>query len=105
MTAAKTCHCMIAVSIVSMMASWVFQVEFVEEVIEGEVLVDSFSTPDDNGDGLWNVSTPTEGPSSYCIVVFLHIITRVRSYLKKGGRTPQPWGGTATVMKQIELDM
>lgn len=34
------------------------QVEFVEEVVEGEVLINTFNTPYDNGDGLWNVSAP-----------------------------------------------
>ena len=30
-----------------------------EEVVEGEVLLDRFNTPNDNnGDGLWYVSTP-----------------------------------------------
>lgn len=31
------------------------QVEFVEEIIDGEVLINAFGTPYDNGDGLWNV--------------------------------------------------
>ena len=34
------------------------QVEIVEEVVEGEVLINTFNTPYDNGDGLWNVSAP-----------------------------------------------
>ncbi|CAM9933566.1 unnamed protein product [Pylaiella littoralis] len=35
-------------------------VEFVEEVIDGEVLINAFGTPYDNGDGLWNEPT-TDG--------------------------------------------
>lgn len=34
------------------------QVEFVEEVLEGEVLIDTFDTPFDNGNGLSNVGAP-----------------------------------------------
>eukprot|EP00752_Nemacystus_decipiens_P014961 g13320.t1 len=33
------------------------EVEIVEEVVEGEVLIDTFNTPYDNGDGLWNERT------------------------------------------------
>eukprot|EP00903_Cladosiphon_okamuranus_P020463 g18782.t1 len=33
------------------------EVEFVEEVVEGEALIDVFNTPYDNGDGLWNEPT------------------------------------------------
>lgn len=29
--------------------------EIVEEVVEGEALINTFNTPYDNGDGLWNV--------------------------------------------------
>ncbi|CAM9160433.1 unnamed protein product [Ectocarpus sp. 4 AP-2014] len=36
------------------------EVEIVEEVMEGEALIDGFSTPYDNGDGLWNEPT-TDG--------------------------------------------
>ncbi|CAN0303751.1 unnamed protein product, partial [Ectocarpus sp. 12 AP-2014] len=38
----------------------VSEVEIVEEVVEGEALIYSFSTPYDNGDGLWNEPT-TDG--------------------------------------------
>lgn len=31
------------------------QVEIVEEVVEEEALINTFNTPYDNGDGLWNV--------------------------------------------------
>lgn len=41
-----------------------------EEVVDGEVLISAFGTPYDNGEGLWNVSNPTDGLSSFCTIIF-----------------------------------
>ncbi len=62
---------------------YLVQVEFVEELVEGEVVIYVFETPVEDEDGLWYVSTPS---ASFAAVLYGGVSTFAK-WARPGGRS------------------